>query len=101
MTKPPKEADTVIEQKILHILDHFPKITPSMLQISLGSGIPTTLWHSILDELVEKGTIHRYRKMVITPTGRQQVQTVISKDPPAITDILIMDDVPVDNEVRG
>lgn len=74
-------AEKTIREKILHILDNFPKVTPSMLQISLGSGIPTSMWHPVLDKLVAEETLYRYENEVRSPSGRYGVQTVISTDP--------------------
>lgn len=83
MTKESAEqAAKAIEDRILHILDCFPKVSPSMLQISLGSGVPTSLWHGVLDKLIADERLYRYKVARMTPAGRQQIQTVISIDPP-------------------
>lgn len=83
MTKESAEqAAKAIEDRILHILDCFPKVSPSMLQISLGSGVPTSLWHGVLDKLIAEERLYRYKIARMTPAGRQQIQTVISIDPP-------------------
>lgn len=73
--------DKVIADKILHILESFPKISPSMLQISLGSGIPTALWQPILERLIAEGAVHRYQRTTQSPSGRAQVVTIISSQP--------------------
>jgi len=78
MSNHPNSGEKVIEDKILHILENFPKVSPSMLQISLGSGIPTALWQPILERLIVDGAIHRYQRTVRAPSGRAQVVTVIS-----------------------
>lgn len=70
-----------IADKILHILAHFPKVSPSMLQISLGSGVPTDMWKPVLEALIREGEVHRYSRTVVAPSGRQQVVTVISSSP--------------------
>lgn len=74
-------SDRVIADRILHILESFPKVSPSMLQISLGSGIPTELWKPILDTLISQGDVFRYQRTVQSPSGRAQVITVISSEP--------------------
>lgn len=73
--------DTVIEDKILHVLKHFPRVSPSMLQISLGSGIPTALWHPVLEKLIKEGMVHRTQKSVTSPSGRVEAKTIISSEP--------------------
>ena len=76
-----KNADTVIEDKILHILDNFPKITPSMLQITIGSGIPTAIWHPVLERLIVEGAIFRCQRIIQSPSGRYESKTIISSNP--------------------
>lgn len=76
-----QDNHNVLANRILHILDCFPKISPSMVQISLGSGVPTSMWRPVLDKLVEDGEVYRYQKTVVTPAGRSQVITVISSQP--------------------
>ena len=71
-----------LSDRILHILDCFPKVSPSMLQISLGSGVPTALWHAVLETLIAEGQVCRYTISRITPAGRTQLQTVISLTKP-------------------
>lgn len=92
------QAAKAIEDRILHILDYFPKVSPSMLQISLGSGIPTSLWHGILDKLVTEERLYRYKITRISPAGRQQIQTVISIDPPGVDEDVTECDSGVDND---
>jgi hypothetical protein len=87
------QASKVVEDKILHILSHFPKVTPSMMQISLGSSIPTELWHSVLDKLVEESTVHRYKRLVTAPNGRTQTQTILSLEPPGEDEYLVAPEV--------
>lgn len=76
-----ESTDRAIADKILHILKNYPKISPSMLQISLGSGVPTTLWQPILDVLVGAGEVYRYHRTILAPSGRTQVVTIISSQP--------------------
>lgn len=71
----------VIEEKILHIFETYPIISPSMLQITLGSSLPTTIWKPILEALIQDKKLYRFTKLTTTPGGRQQVAQIISKDP--------------------
>ena len=75
------DPDTIIAEKILYILDHVPRVSPSMLQISLGSGIPTAIWHPVLERLIEDETIYRCQKPVRSPAGRIETKTIISLEP--------------------
>ena len=74
-------AERSIAEKILHILTTFPKISPSMLQISLGSGVPTDVWKPVLDKLIGSGDVYRYPRNTQSPNGRPQVITVLSLTP--------------------
>lgn len=71
----------VIEDKILYVLDHFPRISPSMLQISMGSGMPTQLWRPVLERLIDEGKVYRMSKTVKNPQGRMETKTILSSEP--------------------
>lgn len=74
-------GDQIIADKILWILQNFPTISPSMLQISLGSGIPTAVWQPVLEKLIQLKQVYRYRKTVTSPKGRTTEQIFISRKP--------------------
>jgi hypothetical protein len=76
-----QSTDIIIEDKIVHILDMFPKISPSMLQISLGSGISSSIWKPVLERLIEEEKVYRYQEESVSPGGRHQSLTVISSQP--------------------
>lgn len=76
-----ENLDTTIERKILHILEHFPTISPSMIQISIGSGVPADVWQPVLERLIASGDIHRWTKQAVSPGGRCQTITYISINP--------------------
>lgn len=74
-----KEGNCEITQKILHTLSIYPKISPSMLQISLN--LAASKWKPILEHLIQ---IHKIKRSVIvapTPTGRHQSHTVLELAP--------------------
>lgn len=71
-------ATVVMEQRILHILENYPILSPSMLQISLGSGLPTSMWHPVLHSLIEAGKVARWTKSVVSPFGRVSTLTFLS-----------------------
>jgi S1-C subfamily serine protease len=76
----PKDMNSIIREKILWVLDIFPKVSPSMLQISLGSGIPADTWRPILEQLIREGEVHRAQRTVQGPSDRSQVITTLSRD---------------------
>lgn len=77
----PNKAEQVVAKKILHILDHFPKISPSMLQISLGSGMPTAVWHPVLEQLIKEELVYKTQILSESPSGRCETKTIISNAP--------------------
>ncbi len=74
------EHDT-IRARILFILYHYPTLSPSMLQASLG--IKPTDWKPILEELIEEGNIERTSVSAYSPTGRSHMLTKLSLALPA------------------
>jgi hypothetical protein len=68
-TTPPQlnEFEKSVRMRILHALTVFPKISHSMLQIAIGTGLPATLWKPILDELISAGTVKKYTEVVQSP----------------------------------
>lgn len=73
--------DKLIEQKILHVLSLFPIISPSMLQMSLGTGVTAAIWKPVLERMIENEEVYRYEKLSVSPGGRAQAVTCISCDP--------------------
>lgn len=78
----PEEQAKLLESKILHIFETFPTISNSMLQISLGSSIPTQLWKPVLEDLIRDEKLYRYAKRVTSPNGRLQTVTILSNIAP-------------------
>lgn len=77
----PESSKNTIEEKILFVFEHFPRISPSMLQITVGSGLPTAVWHPVLEDLISREEVYRYQKRVRNPKGRTQLITVLSRHP--------------------
>lgn len=69
-----------IEDKILHVLDIYPVISPSMLHIGIGS-IPTPLWKPILRKLINEGVVLSEELDTTTVTGRNFTYTRLSLVP--------------------
>lgn len=54
-TPDPKE----IRRKIINALALCPVLTPSQLQIGVGTNIPPKLWRPVLNDMIAEGTICR------------------------------------------
>ncbi len=78
---PVTNTDKMMEEKILRILESYPKISPSMLQISLGSGVPTDVWRPTLERLIGEGKVYRYTQIMYMPSGKQRTSLTISLHP--------------------
>jgi len=75
--------DAFIERKIMHVFSVYgPRLSPSMLQVGIGTAMSPRLWHPILDRLIKNG---RLEQTTLTrkndATGRDQSYTVISLPP--------------------
>lgn len=72
----------LFEAKILHLLAIYPKISHSMMQIGLGSSIPTQVWKPILRQMINDGRV--CEDFVVHPSalGRSQTYTILSLGAP-------------------
>jgi hypothetical protein len=66
-----------IRAKIIHTLSIWPKLSPSMLQVGIGTALSPKLWHPILNQLIEEGTIIREELSAKSAAGRDQVYTIL------------------------
>lgn len=67
-----------IRDRILHLLTVYPRISPSMLQIGIGTSVPPTLWRPILDDLVKEGRVLIENVNCQSPAGRARSYQVVS-----------------------
>lgn len=73
----PSNTERLIRSKIVHSLTVYPCLSMSMLQMSIGTGIPPELWHPIVDALMAENVIEKTQVKSTTPHGREQVYTRI------------------------
>lgn len=71
------DMEALIRDKILKVLEIYPKISPSMLQIGIGSSIPTKIWRPVFDKMVEDGTLVQDDIVSLSSTDRNQVYRVV------------------------
>lgn len=67
----------VTKLRILHALEIFPFIAPSMLNMAIGTSTPAELWRPCLAQLVEEGKVVETNLQAKSPTGRNQAYTVL------------------------
>lgn len=76
-------VNTSIRDKILHLLRIYPIVSPSMLQIGIGSSLPTSIWRPVLQELLDTGEVKEDIIVSLSAAGRNQSYTLLSlKDTP-------------------
>lgn len=75
MTEATLHEETTMEDKILHCLSIYPIISPSMLQIGIGTHHAPTEWKPALRELIQRGDILETEKDTKTVTGRNFTYT--------------------------
>ncbi len=66
-----------IREKILHVLGVYPILSPTMLQIGLGTSLPTIEWRPVLEELIAAGLVERDEYSAQTSSGRNYSYTRI------------------------
>lgn len=72
------DTNQAIRGRIVHVLSIYPRISVSMLQIGVGTSMPPTIWKPVMLEMIKEGIIKEERVAMSTPSGRQQVYTVLS-----------------------
>lgn len=73
-------AEKIIQDKIMHTLSIYPKLSMSMLQVGIGTALTPKLWHPVFERLLKEGKITKQEITAHTPTtGREQVYTIVSK----------------------
>jgi hypothetical protein len=72
------DIEREISSKITHILSIYPRLSPTMLQVGIGTGISPSIWHPVLEGLIERGKVDKTQVMSQSPKGREQTYTIIS-----------------------
>ena len=74
-------AEDMIRRRIVHTLTIYPRLSNSMLQVGIGTGIPPRLWHPVLERMVAEGTVKRTIVKAVNPvTQREQVYTLLESE---------------------
>lgn len=71
------DMEQMIEDRILKVLEIYPKISPSMLQIGIGSSIPSAMWRPVFQKMLDKGTLIQDDIVALSSTERHQIYRVI------------------------
>lgn len=63
------------KERLMHVLEIFPAISPSMMNIAMNS-VDSACWKPTLQEMLVAGEIKSKTIFVLTPIGRNQSYTV-------------------------
>lgn len=72
-----ENVQEMVKAKILHTLHIYPKLSMTMLQVGIGTGISPDIWHPVLEQLIVGGTVDKRQITAKTPKGRDQVYTIV------------------------
>ena len=77
-----KEQKEELRERILHVLDVYPGISPTMLQMGLGPATKPRDWKPILEHLIEIGEVIRHSVSGLSPHERHHsyVKLTLKKD---------------------
>jgi hypothetical protein len=64
------EEEIPIREMILHTLQIYPVISPTMLQNALGPWLKAGLWRPELEKLIQEGIVEQTLETKQTPKGR-------------------------------
>lgn len=77
----------LIKARILHVLSVFPFLSQSMINVGIGTSIPSKLWQPVLEELLADGSITKTAINAQSPSDRSQTYTIyhLSRNPYAFS----------------
>lgn len=70
--------DYEIEQRILHVLKIYTRISPSMLHLGIGTSVTSGSWRPVLDGLISNGEVLSKKEYHENISGKVQAYTVLS-----------------------
>lgn len=74
-----------VEARLLHALDIYPQISPSMMQVIMNP-MPAGSWRPVLEQLIAKGEIIRFTHASVSPAGRYVTNTILQAKEPKLID---------------
>lgn len=63
-------TDDFIRARLVHVLTIYPGISPSMLQVGIGTALSPKMWHPIMAKLKAEGFVQEEEVMSQAPNGR-------------------------------
>lgn len=73
-----------ISKRIKHILTIYPCISPSMLQVGIGTGLPPSIWRPVLEKMITDKQVYRKIVAATNPGGRSVSYKVLHLAEPEV-----------------
>jgi len=64
--------------RIKHILEIYPRISPTMLQAGLGPQVKPEFWRPVLEDMVANGVVMQQTHTSKSPAGRYNDYQIVS-----------------------
>lgn len=61
-------TDDYIRARIIHVLTIYPGISPSMLQVGIGTALAPKMWHPVMQRLKDDGLVVETEVMAQAPS---------------------------------
>lgn len=74
-TETDESFEDLMRERIIHILTVYPIISYSMLQVGVGTSMPSSMWRPILKNLIQEGRVIEDHLYANSPRGRAQTYT--------------------------
>ena len=65
-------------ERIVHLLEIYPVLSPTLLQGALGPQTKAAHWKPILEDLIKTGDVKREFVVATPPSGRTHTYTLLS-----------------------
>lgn len=73
----PSTTDRTIQEKIIHVLTLYPRVSGAMLQVGIGTSLPPDVWRPNFEKLKQMGLVSETQNSVPGPSGRITRHTFI------------------------
>lgn len=73
--------DDVLRSRIIQALMIYPRLSPSMLQVGIGTAVPSSMWRPTLERLILENVVLRTQLPVVTMTGRHKNCEILELSP--------------------
>src|SRR3990172_6202219 len=74
-----------VRDRIIHVLTIYPILSPSMLQVGLGTSTQPGLWRPVLERMIDEGVVIVEEVQLEHPSGRSYPYKKLSLQPLSIT----------------